>query len=186
MTDFTTKLQRLNPAVKSGCMNDEPSRNALPDEIVYNTCSGFANYGEVGRVERDPIPEKGRNEYVSVGTYNGIERKWLAHHFLGKANPAKKVFSSMHTGVYGTVNHSSPGELQTFLEYLEFLHQVDPQGEKSRTISEIIEQKLLPEKQLSTAQINAFYPPPQRSPVTLAPEDCPHVKGKKSYNKPTP
>ncbi|CAK8724545.1 Polysaccharide deacetylase [Candidatus Electrothrix aarhusensis] len=179
LTDFTTKLQRLDPAVKSGCMNDEISRSALPDAIIYNTCSGFANYGEVGRVERDPKPEKGKNEYVSVGTYNGIERKWLTHHFLLEANAAKKVFSTMHSGVYGTVNHSSPRELQTFLEYLEFLHQVDPQGEKSRTMSEIIEQKLLPEKQLSTAQINAFYPPPQRSPVTLAPEDCPHVKGQK-------
>ncbi|MCI5209279.1 MAG: hypothetical protein D3910_10900 [Candidatus Electrothrix sp. ATG2] len=161
-------------------MNDETSRNALPDAIIYNTCSGFANYGEVGRVERDPRPEKGRNDYVSVGTYNGIERKWLTHHFLAKAQAAKTVFSTMRSGVYGTVNHSSPRELQTFLEYLDFLHRLDPQGEKSRTVSEIIEQKLLPEKQLSTAQVNAFYPPPQRPPVQLAPEECPHIIRKKS------
>ncbi|MCI5140441.1 MAG: hypothetical protein D3909_01635 [Candidatus Electrothrix sp. ATG1] len=114
-----------------------------------------------------------------MGAYNGIERKWLTHHFLAKAQGAKTVFSTMRSGVYGTVNHSSPRELQTFLEYLDFLHRLDPQGEKSRTVSEIIEQKLLPEKQLSTAQVNAFYPPPQRPPVQLAPEECPHIIRKK-------
>lgn len=130
LTDFTTRLQLLDSSVKSGCMNDKPSKKALPDAIIYNTCSGFANYGEVGRVERDLIPEKGRNEYVSVGTYNGIERKWLTHHFLAKANPAKKS-SVRCTLVYTVQSTIARHESFRLLEYLEFLHQVDPQGRKA-------------------------------------------------------
>ncbi|MCI5150215.1 MAG: hypothetical protein D3916_12655 [Candidatus Electrothrix sp. MAN1_4] len=175
LTDFTTKLRLLNPAVKSGCMNDEPSKYALPDAIIYNTCSGFANYGELGRVESDINPEKGKNEYVSVGTYNDIERKWLTHHFMMEAPAAKNVFSSMRSGVYGTVNHSSPRELKIFFDYLDFIHHLDPQGKKSRTVSEIIEQKLLPEKQLFDEEVNAIFPPPPRLPKKLSPEECPDV-----------
>lgn len=114
LTDFTAKLRLLNPAIKAGCMNDRPNKNALPDAIIYNTCSGFANYGEPGRAESDTNPEKGKNEYISVGTYNDIERKWLTHHFMEEARGAINIFSSMRSGVYGTANHSSPRELQTF------------------------------------------------------------------------
>ena len=180
LTDLTAKLQLINPAVKSGCMNDEGNRKFLPDAIIYDTCSGFANYGEVGRVELDIKPEKGRNEYISVGTYNGIERKWLTHHFLLNVQAAKDIFNSIRSGVYGTVNHSAPHELQIFSDYLDFLHKVDPQGRKSRTLSAIIEEKLLPEKRLSAAQVNVFSPPRHRSPPRpLSPEDCPHVRKQK-------
>ena len=58
----------------------------------------------------------------------------------------------------------------------------------SRTVSEVIDQKLLPEKQLSAAQVkkrltqaqvNILFPPKRRQPVKLQPEDCPHVKRQK-------
>ncbi len=162
--DFTAKLRRINPEIKSGCMNDEGFKKALPDAIIYDTCSGFANYGEPGRQEVDIQPEKGRNEYVSVGTVNGIERKWLTHHFMAKAAPAMQVFSSMRSGVYGTVNHSAPHELQEFSDYLDFLHRADPQGAKSRTLTQVIEQKLLPEKTLAANVVNDSPAPPAAAP----------------------
>ncbi|MCI5146815.1 MAG: hypothetical protein D3923_15145, partial [Candidatus Electrothrix sp. AR3] len=77
MHNFIAKLQRINPALKSGCLNDEQNKNVLPDEILYDTCSGFANYGEGGQRQNDFDPEKGKNAYLTVGTYKGIERKWL-------------------------------------------------------------------------------------------------------------
>jgi hypothetical protein len=174
LTDLTAKLRRLNPAVKSGCMNDEGRKNALPDAIIYDTCSGFANYGQPGLFEPDMEASKGRNDYVSVGMYNGIERRWLTHHFMKEAQAAENAFSSMRSGVYGTVNHSSPHELQDFIAYLDFLHQVDPQGKKSRTVSEVIEQKLLPEKRLTDAQVNTLPPPPPPRPA-VPPGGCPPI-----------
>ncbi len=171
LTDLITKMRQLNPELKSGCMNDERGKGLLTDAIVYDTCSGFANFGEPGRFEPDMDPEKGRNDYLSVGTYNDIERKWLTHYFMTTASAAENAFNAMHSGVYGVVNHSVPHELQVFLDYLDFLHSVDPQAKKSRTVSEIIEQKLLPEKKLPTAQVNTI--PPQPPAAGLPPKGYP-------------
>ncbi|MEE4292255.1 MAG: hypothetical protein V2J13_10960, partial [Cycloclasticus sp.] len=136
--------------MRAGCMNDKDTREVLPDEIIYDTCLGLANYGEFGRPESDMEPTKGRNDYVTVGKYNGIERKWLAHHFMPiSALEAQQVFSSMRSGVYGTVNHSAPREFTAFSAYLDFLHRVDQKGIKSKTVSEIIAEKLLPEKRIA-------------------------------------
>lgn len=167
LNDFTAKLRRLNPEIKSGCMNDEGFKNALPDAIIYDTCSGFVNFGEPGRQDIDPNPEKGRNEYVTVGTVNGIKRKWLTHHFMAAAAPAMQVFSSMRSGVYGTVNHSAPHELEEFFKYLDFLHQADPQTKKSRTLTQVIEQKLLPEKKLADAVVNSSMQMPAPPPAAV-------------------
>lgn len=155
LTDFIAKIRQLNPDLKSGCMNDEHGKDVLTDAIVYDTCSGFANFGEPGRIELDMDPEKGRNDYLSVGSHNDIERKWLTHYAMTSERAAENAFNAMHAGgVYGVVNQSVPRDWQAVLDYLEFLHTMDPQAEMSRTVSQIIEQQLLPEKKLSTAQIH--------------------------------
>jgi hypothetical protein len=160
LTDFITKLRQLNPDLKSGCMNDEHGKDALTDTIVYDTCSGFANFGELGHVESDTDPEKGRNDYLTVGSHNNIERKWLTHYVMTSEEAAENVFNAMPAGgVYGVVNQSVPRDLQAVLDYLEFLHTTDPQAKMSRTVSQIIEQKLLPEKKLSNAQVHTLIPP---------------------------
>ena len=151
LKDYIKRLKRINPKVKSGCMNEEADKNCMPDEIIYATCSGFANFGKPGRRLSDTVAEKGKNEFVTVGKVNGIERKWLCHFQTttpDRVSSAKKVFESMSSGVYGSVNHSSTRELGSFLLWLEFLHSKDPEGKFSRTVTEIIEQRLLPEKEI--------------------------------------
>src|SRR4030043_1734899 len=67
LADYINKLQKINPDINSGCLNDEGDKRELPDEIIYDTGSGFANFGEPGRrlSDQDTV-EKGRNEYVTV------------------------------------------------------------------------------------------------------------------------
>jgi len=154
LEDYTDKLKKLNQDVKSGCMNEEHDKRAMPEAIIYGTCSGFANCGEVGTRLSDRVAEKGKNEYVLTGAVGGIVRKWLAHFQI--TTPERReaggtVFSSMNAShVYGVITHSAAGvQEQECYKFLEFLHSVDPQGNRSRTVSEVIEQQLLPEKTVS-------------------------------------
>ena len=158
LEDFITSLEQINPDINSGCLNDENDKRALPDDIIYDTCSGFANYGQPGRQLGDGASqEKGKNEYVTVGTYNGIERKWLTHFQITTAQrqqQAQALFNSMDSGVYGAVTHSIPNQAPPYYAFLEFLHEKDPSAAGSRTLTEVIEQKLLPECRIADELLN--------------------------------
>lgn len=154
LEDYINKLRKLNPDIKSGCMNEERDKEAMPEAIIYGTCSGCANCGEVGSRLSDAVPEKGKNEYVLTGAVSGIPRKWLAHFQIttpGRWEAGQTVLSSMDSShVYGVITHSAVGvQEQEYYKFLEFLHSVDPAGNRSRTVSEVIEQQLLPEKAIS-------------------------------------
>jgi len=158
---FMIEIQKLNPDINSGCMNDEVDKNHLPDAIIYDTCSGFANFGEPGWILSDGSShEKGKNEYITIGVVNGIERKWLTHTTvmdINKEVEAEIVFNSMDGNVFGAVTHSvsdkyvqgAEPQAEAMMKFMDFLHSKDSTGEKSRTVSEIIEEGLLPEKTIS-------------------------------------
>lgn len=156
LADFLLKLRRLNPDIRSGCLNDELDKACLPDEIIYDTGSGFANFGKPGTLFMDVVPEKGRNDFVTKGILRGIEHKWLCHFqttTVGRQLEAQKVFESMNSGVYGSVNHSSPHEEEAFDKWIDYLHSKDPGGERSRTVSGVIDGGILPEVSLSEAAL---------------------------------
>ncbi len=158
LDEFLSRVRQLDPKVDCGCLNDEGDKDALPDGIVFDTCSGFANFGPPGRRLHDGLPEKGVNEYVSVGTVGNISRKWLCHFQttrVERVDGAKEAFSKMGTGVYGSVNHSSQREWSAFVAWLDFLHSRDPDGRRCRTVSEVIEQRLLPEKEIPSDVLHA-------------------------------
>ena len=69
------------------------------------------------------------------------------------------VFNSMNSGVYGAVTHSIQTQAEPYYAFLEFLHFKDPSGERSRTVSEIIEQGLLPEETIPEELVNSKLPP---------------------------
>lgn len=169
LTDFISKLKKINQNIKSCCCNEENDKKEMPDEMIYATCSGFANCGEVGArindqyVQRDEN-ERGKNEYVVTGIANGISRKWLTHCQITtpeRQKSAQSAFDSTNPSyVYGVVTHSVSGvQEEEYYNFLEFLHSRDLEGEKSRTVSEIIEQKLLSEETISTDLLNQVIPP---------------------------
>ena len=159
LEDYINKLKKLNPDIESGCANEEHDKKEMPEAIIYGTCSGFANCGEVGRRLSDTAPGKGKNEYILTGAVNDILRKWLTHYQITtpeRQKSAQTVFCSMDSSyVYGVVTHSASGvQEQEYYNFLEFLHSEDPEGNKSRTVSEIIEQQLLSEKTISSDLLN--------------------------------
>lgn len=161
LDDFISKMKLINENIRSGCVNDESDKLEMPDAIIYDTCSGFANHGEAGtRANDNNDAEKGINEFITVGNANGILRKWLTHFQANNERnepKAEEAFDSMDSGVYGSVFHAAEREEEYFYAWLEFLHSKDPGGENSVTVSEIIEQKLIPEKNISDELANAEY-----------------------------
>ena len=157
MDDYVNKLHEINPSINSGCVGKFID---MPDNFIYDTCSGVGNVGYPGQKLLDEDTKKGINEYISSFMVNGIERKYLAHAQITTEealSEAKEIIESMGpTEVYGAVAHSiknnpatDQGDAIYILEYLDFLHEKDPQTFKSKTISEIIENKLLPIKKIS-------------------------------------
>jgi hypothetical protein len=149
LDDFISKLKRLNHDINSGCSNAENDKFSMPDEIIYDTCSGYANHGEIRKLS-DIDANKGRNDYILSYDVNNITRYWLAHYQLYRGlDEAKEVFNTLDNNqVYGVVIHSFKDEAESLYDFMEFLHEIDPFGKNSRTVSEVIEQKLLPEKNI--------------------------------------
>lgn len=152
--DLDDLMAKLAPfgAVNSGCANDEEDKRELPDAIVYDTCSGFANSGAIGTKKSDKDPTAGRNDYVLTATYNGIPRSWLSHQTVGgmsSAKQAQKSYGETAVGsVYGFVAHSTDNNTAGLLSTLAFLHEQDPTGSRSRTLREVVDQELLPSETL--------------------------------------
>jgi hypothetical protein len=162
LDNYTEEIRQIDPSINSGCVNEETDKKEMPDSIIYGTCSGFSNHLGVGIREDDGSKsEKGINQYVTVGTYNNIERKWLAHAQITsseKQAKAQAVMDGMQNNeVYGAVVHSLDREYDAFIAFIEFLHQNDPNGKKSRTVTSVIKEKLLPEKTIESSLLEKIY-----------------------------
>jgi len=158
LDDYIAALQQLNPNVQAGCVNDERDKRVMPDAIIYDTCSGFSNAGEPGERNGDNVPEKGVNHFMTVGTVNGIQRKWLTHYQVyHRPLAAFQTMMAMEGGVYGVVTHAAAGQDAPLYTFLDAVHEVDPEGAFSRTVSEIVEEALLPEVELPDDVVNAIY-----------------------------
>lgn len=158
LDDFIARLEKINPEISSGCMNDETDKKALPDQVIYDTCCGFANHGQVGKREGDNVPAKGNNEFILTGTYDGIERKWLAHYQVyQQVDAARSVFEKMESGVFGGVVHSVPEQADKLYDFFEFIGTKDPEGQNSKTLSDVCATGLLNEKQLSKEMVDEVY-----------------------------
>ena len=133
--EYFEALGRLEPGIRSGCLTGGADKKFMAAAPVHEIC---------GRPE-----EKGKNEFLSVsgGTEAGIKR-------LSSFNPgdkagisaAKKEYFELQLGVYGVSFKSSPSEFGAFYSWLSFLRREDPQGLRSRTVSAVVDGKLLAEK----------------------------------------
>ncbi len=121
-----------------------------------------------------------------------MERSWLAHYQITKperTSAAEDVFDGMRGGVFGAVLHSSDSQAEELYDFLAFLHERDPDGARSKTVREIVEEHLLPERTVPQDLLEK-QPPPMPDPdggpcgdgvcdgneqanPNLCPEDCP-------------
>jgi hypothetical protein len=139
----------------SGCVNDENDKNEMPDSIIYDTCAGFYNFGDTITKATDEDRLKGVNDYILSGTVNGIQRKWLSHYAIYKdAQAGINAYKNLNSSeIYGAVTHSLKTDADSMIKLMEFLHSEDPQGLVSETVSSVIENKLLPEKNVPNSLI---------------------------------
>lgn len=161
LDDYINALKKLNPYINSGCMNDEQDKRVLPDEIIYDTCSGFVNNGEVGTRRPDGQDKSvGINEFILTGEVNNIKRYWLSHYIIASSEKADQVSEELlemdKNTVYGAVVHSNDLQEKAFYTFLEFLHLKDKDGVKSRTLKQIVGERLLPVEKIDTNLLNTI------------------------------
>lgn len=162
LDDMIAALAPLNPDLQSGCANDEQDKVTLPSSITYDTCSGFLNTGIPGERSIGQENGKGVNDFVIVGDVKGTEHKWLSHHIIGvfdQERVAEQEIERMsQDSVFGAITHSSQKQAEPTYKFFTYIHSRDPLGNRSRTLSEIMNEHILPEITLSNDVVNARYP----------------------------
>jgi hypothetical protein len=151
LEDAMNIWQAINPDIHTGCMNAEFDKNEIPQGITIDTSSGFMNTGMIGVRKRNDgtSPRIGINDYILQGSIKDQTIHWLSH-FLPGRNPSilPALFSTFSScsenSVYGLVFHSSSGELPIFQKCIDFLHQVDSEGNHSYTLQEVVHKNHLP------------------------------------------
>lgn len=143
--------QTINPEIHTGCMNAEFDKNEIPTGITIDTSGSFMNTGLVGVRKRNDgtSPLIGMNDYILQGSVNGQTMHWLSHYLPGRNSGVLPAMFSTFSGcsensVYGMVFHSSSGELSIFQKCIDFLHQKDPEGNHSYTLSAVVQKNLIP------------------------------------------
>lgn len=161
LADFTVELKKINQWINSGFFNEEVNGDIIPDEIIYATGRGFSYCRRCPGFFRDIDPEVGINEFTSTGIINGIERKWLSHFqitsedFLSAAIETSEKLNS--SAAYGVAFQSLEEQTALYHAYLDYLYSIDPEGLNSKTLTQVIEKKLLPEKSMLKEAINRQY-----------------------------
>lgn len=148
--DYARALAKLDPFIKSGCMIDRADKEFLAAAPPYEVCHGLG------------APKSGANDHVQLA--GGKDKKRLnTFHAADKAGieAAKNAFAAMELGAYGMAFKSSPSEFGAYYAWLEFLRRRDPQGLRSRTVANIVDLKLLPEKAGLPVNVKPPMPPPQ-------------------------
>lgn len=192
LDDMMKALAPLHANISSGCANDERDKTVLPSTIGYDTCSGFLNTGDPGERSVGQSKGKGVNDYVIVGRVNGTEHRWLSHRIIGTREAEREAEQEMDNSnmnsVFGAVTHSNSDQAKSTYKFFEYIHAQDPAGSRSKTISEIMMEGILPEKTLSDDIINAHYPDERvtydsvRESLPLA--GTPHEEGPLPFHKP--
>jgi hypothetical protein len=158
--DYAQALAKLDPFIKSGCMMDRADKEFLAAAPPYEVCYGLG------------AQKTGANDHVQLA--GGKDKKRLnTFHAADKAGveSAENAFSAMELGAYGAVFKSSPSEFGAFYAWLEFLRRRDPQGLRSRTVANIVDLKLLPEKARPPVSVKPAMPPPRPAARPDAPAE---------------
>lgn len=138
--EYFEALGRLEPGIRSGCLTGGADKKFMAAAPVHEICA---------RPE-----DKGKNEFLSVAGGAEIGKKRLSSFNPGDKtaiSAAKKEYFELQLGVYGVSFKSSPSEFGAFYSWLSFLRREDPQGLRSRTVSAVVDGKLLVEKEAKPA-----------------------------------
>lgn len=144
--DYFAALNRLEPLIKSGCMIDGKDKKFILSAPAYEICGGPALAG----ASRGAAWNKGASDFLAVtGDSETVKKNLACFHPADKTGiaAAEKAFSGLRHGVYGASFKSSPDEFGAFYAWLAFLRSLDPQGTRSRTVSAVVDGRLLAEKQ---------------------------------------
>jgi hypothetical protein len=159
--DWQQVMEGFDPAIASGCSNDEMDRRVLPAMVRVDTCGGFSNFRQPGAMAIYHSVESGINDFVVVGTpADGLERRWLGHAPLldeEQLAGAMEAFAHLpERSIYGVVAH--PEQAAYLIEWFEHVREHSSPA-RSYTVQEIVRKRLLPEYRLDPELVNMVVEP---------------------------
>ena len=160
LDDLVAAVKVLNPAVDSGCANDEKDKRVLPKAILYDTCPGFFTTSEepVGTRSEGADPRMGTNDFVLTGQVDGVKRHWLNHGLVSLSfiDGSEAALAGMEGGAFGVIVHVKPLDLVSLVAWMDVLMDYDG-GAGTSTVRDIIRDGGLPEQALAPSDVEAVW-----------------------------
>ena len=180
--DYFAALRALNPAIKAGCMVDRADKKFLAAAPAHETCLPPANNLKT-QSGRGDAGFDGVNDFLAPAPGRGEGKKRLScSRPFDRAgmDAAKKAFDGMAAGAYGAAFNSSASEFGAFFAWLKFLKSRDPQGTFSRTVSGVVEGKLLPDSKDQAVAAQAAQKQKTQAPAVPQKTEIPRLQ--KTHN----
>jgi hypothetical protein len=162
LDDWQTALEALNSDLNSGCSGAQVDKGSMPTNIAYDTCAGFSQRDEDALGTRSAtleIADAGVNDFILEGVVAGVTRKWLTYAPLSSFDAldgAENLFGRLDGGVYGVMVNGHGTGSSVMESWLTILDAFD-QGQGSYTLKAIVEEALLPTRNLSAEVLDAIY-----------------------------
>lgn len=143
--EYFKALSRLEPAIKTSCMADKRDREFQKAGPPYEICRGARGLASKG------AGYSGVNEHIVLSGGTDIRKHLSFFHPADRrtTEAAKKAFSGMKGGVYGTVFDSTEKNFGPFYVWLAFLREADPGCGRSRTVNTAMNSDILKEKRMT-------------------------------------
>jgi hypothetical protein len=170
MNDFINKLKMINSDIKSGYVQagengyshellrstDFVKKHNISEQIIYYTYPGHQDLTD-GSVQNDVGDhDAGLNKFIISANKDGVYRKYLSHlHLSSKqdldfAIKTSEEYDSSY--VFGLVFLNDSNLLKYYFSILQYIQMLDPEGLNSKTITQIMEDKILQETPLASRQ----------------------------------
>jgi|GEM_PF-6085088 len=163
MADYINKLKMINSDIKSGYVqtgkdsysykllrsSDFAEKNNISDQIIYYTYTGCQDFNAESAQNGDPGYNDGLNKYIISLDKDDMQVKYLSHLNLESKqdlDSAIKTFGAYDSSyVFGLAVLNDINFLKYYFSLLQYIQALDPEGLNSKTITQIMEGKILQE-----------------------------------------
>jgi len=159
LADWAAAVQAVIPGFRAGCGNGERDKRVIPAAIEFDTCPGVytADREVLGTRLDGSDPYAGQNDFVLMGTTDGVERRFLNHGLIGGSflEGAQAAFDAASTGAYGVVVHTKEADVAALRAWMD--HVVAAGKGQSATVTAIMTRGGLPIRRLAAETLNQVY-----------------------------
>jgi hypothetical protein len=170
ITDFINKLKLINSDIKSGYVQAgengysyELSSNldfmencSISGQVIYYTYPGSQDLTYESAQTDIAYHNTGLNKFILSENTDGIYKKYLSHLYLESKQGLDSAIKTSETYdssyVFGLAVLNDINLLKYYFSLLQYIQVLDPEGLNSKTLTQIMEDKILEETLLLSNQ----------------------------------